>query len=297
MLEFEDSKEEEYKKLKINMAWEYLEVRVDPKLLNKLYMEGVLEMPYGPGGKRKHYCLADRELTRRIIKEYQNIVDSGAVAEAGEGVPEDLFDIIEGFDDIKKIFKKSIDGAPVSILLVGPPGTAKSLFLLEVERIPGTVVALAGTSTKAGIRDILLEESPRILVIDEMDKVNNSRDLSSLLSWMESGRIISTTHTSREEVHGRGQVFAACNSASRLPPELLDRFLVFRLQEYDEETFMRVVSNVLVKREGVEPSLAAYIAEKTRKFTRSVRDAIKIARLAGSRGEVDQIINVLKKYK
>ena len=41
-----------------------------------------------------------------------------------------LFDPIIGFDDIKEIFQLSINAdKPVHILLVGPPASAKSIFM------------------------------------------------------------------------------------------------------------------------------------------------------------------------
>ena len=43
-----------------------------------------------------------------------------------------LFESIIGYEDIKKIFKMSlISDKPVHILLVGPPASAKTLFMLE----------------------------------------------------------------------------------------------------------------------------------------------------------------------
>ena len=43
-----------------------------------------------------------------------------------------LFESIIGYDDIKKIFKMSlVSDKPVHILLVGPPASAKTLFMLE----------------------------------------------------------------------------------------------------------------------------------------------------------------------
>ena len=42
-----------------------------------------------------------------------------------------FFQNIIGYDDIKKIFKMSLNSdKPVHILLVGPPASAKTLFML-----------------------------------------------------------------------------------------------------------------------------------------------------------------------
>lgn len=46
--------------------------------------------------------------------------------------PEPLFDSIVGYDDVKRLFSLSLSSdKPVHILLVGPPASAKTLFMLE----------------------------------------------------------------------------------------------------------------------------------------------------------------------
>ena len=46
------------------------------------------------------------------------------------GQKRSLFDSIVGFDDVKELFDMSIRAAkPVHLLLVGPPASAKSLFM------------------------------------------------------------------------------------------------------------------------------------------------------------------------
>src|SRR3712207_1082565 len=45
---------------------------------------------------------------------------------------DNLFENIVGYDDVKKIFNYALNSSlPVHILLVGPPGSAKTLFLTE----------------------------------------------------------------------------------------------------------------------------------------------------------------------
>lgn len=41
-----------------------------------------------------------------------------------------LFDKIVGYDGIKRTFVRSTSKEPVHILLVGPPGQAKTMFLI-----------------------------------------------------------------------------------------------------------------------------------------------------------------------
>jgi len=237
------------------------------------------------------YRLVNRELVKKVVSGFPQ----PKPPKPKMHLPPDLFDSIVGYDDIKKAFIRSLTAPrPVHILLVGPPASAKSLFLEEIERLPGAVFITAGTSTKAGIRDIIFNYLPRYLLIDELDKVNDAKDLSALLTWMESNRIVKTAYKGRVEKRGLGWVFAAANREERIPWEIRSRFLVFKLKEYTREEFVEIATTVLVKREGIPPDLARYIAKKVSEISRNVRDAVKVARLARSKEEVDEFVNILK---
>ena len=213
-------------------------------------------------------------------------------------IPDDLLSIIEGYEDVKDIVIKSLNAtSPVHILMIGSPSTAKTIFLMELERMGGRMI-LGGTSSKVGIRDILLDERPKILLIDEIDKINSGKELSSLLSWMESQRVIVAKSGVYREEKGKGWVFAAGNTKRGLPKELLSRFLTFHFEEYSEEEFIKVCIAVLTKREGTDEELAGYIAVKLAlRGYRDVRDSIKIARLSSTKEEVDKIIETMVKYQ
>lgn len=213
-------------------------------------------------------------------------------------LPDDLFSIVEGYEDIKEIFKKSLKASsPVHIILVGKPGTAKTVFLMEIERLGGRLI-LGGTSTKVGIRDILLEEAPKLLIIDEINEVTAGRELTALLTWMESQRVIVAKSGDYRERKGKGWVFGACNSLKNISDALLSRFLQFHFEEYSEEEYIKVCVAVLTKREGTDEEVAGYIAVKLAlRGYRDVRDAIKVARLSSTKEEVDKIIETMVKYQ
>lgn len=194
-------------------------------------------------------------------------------------IPEDLFDVIVGHDDLKRIFLSSLRAwKPVHILLVGPPATAKSVFLSELEHLPGSRYALGGTSSRAGIVDFILKHRPRYLLIDELDKMNMS-DYSALLTLMETGQVTRLKKRMNDAIRVKVWVFAAVNRDSKLPTELKSRFFSYYVHEYGEQEFIKVARNVLVKREHVTEEAAGSIADRVARHSRDVRDAIKIARL------------------
>jgi len=241
------------------------------------------------------------EEVEKHLSEFQVVEGEGfelKEEEKFEDVPPDFWDVIEGYDDIKEVFLASLKARqPVHILLVGPPSTGKSLMLMECERLKGSVFLTAGTATKVGIRDLLMDRRPRFLIIDEIDKITDPKDLSVLLTLMESGRVVVAKHSVHEEVKMKTWVFAAANTTKGLPPELLDRFQKFYLREYDPETLKRVIVKCLTKREGVEEDLARYIAEKVVAINGGVRDAIRLSRLATTKEDVDKFFEIMRKYR
>jgi len=272
-------------------AWELMDIPVEWHIVRKLILAGLVKRV-----ARKWYVLTGHKKVEELLAEDKEVKEE-VITEKTSGLPPDLFDVIEGYEDLKDFIKLSLTAEePVHVLLVGAPGTAKSLFLMEIERLEGSRFITAGTATKVGIRDVIFEELPRYLIIDEIDKISDAKDLSALLTWMESGRVIIIKHGIRDERRGKGWVFAACNRLKGLPPELIDRFQVFHIKPYTPEQYHRVVTGYLTKRMGIEPELASYVAEKVGEYTVSVREAVRIARLCKTKEDVDRVISIVKKY-
>ncbi|MDP3063822.1 MAG: hypothetical protein Q8O40_11535 [Chloroflexota bacterium] len=129
----------------------------------------------------------------RLVREFLDSLEvpeppmSEAEGEVVPELPEDLFDVVVGHEKLKQLFVLSLRAPqPVHILLVGPPATAKSIFLMELERLPRSRYAVGGSSSRAGIVDFIIEQKPRYLMIDELEKMD-ARDYSALLSLMGEG--------------------------------------------------------------------------------------------------------------
>ena len=59
------------------------------------------------------------------------------------------FSSIIGYDDVKKLFNLSLESDnPVHILLVGPPASAKTLFMLECIKLDRSYFTLGSHSTE-----------------------------------------------------------------------------------------------------------------------------------------------------
>ena len=215
-------------------------------------------------------------------------------------IPTDLFDPVVGYDDVKWVLRRSLTSPKVlHFLFVGPPASAKSLLLLELERLKGAYYGVGSSSTKAGLRQLLFEMRPRILLIDELDKVRTSKDYAVLLSLMESGIVSETMYGSQHKEHRVARVFAAANTDEKLTPELRSRFVVLRFAPYALPDFLIIAERVLVDREKVDPGLAQSIAQAVWENLESkdIRDAVKVARLVSNFDDLAPIVQVLRHYK
>jgi Holliday junction DNA helicase RuvB len=109
-------------------------------------------------------------------------------------------------------FTAILSKRPVHVLLVGSPGSAKTMFLTEMIRHYKTSYFVVGSNTtKAGLLNQLFERKPRFLLIDELEKMSVT-DQTSLLHLMETGLISETKINKTRQMELTSWVFATANS-------------------------------------------------------------------------------------
>jgi Holliday junction DNA helicase RuvB len=212
--------------------------------------------------------------------------------------PEPLFESIVGYEDIKKLFQMSLASEkPVHILLVGPPASAKTLFMLECLKLDRSYFTLGSHSTKSGMIDYLFDKRPRYLIIDEIEHMP-MKDQTALLSLMETGIIAETKFQKTRNTHLKSWVFATSNGTERMLTPLLSRFVVLHFKQYSIRSFQEVSAHIL-SREGVPPEVASSITEAvwTKLKSKDIRDCIKIGRLAKTKEDVEWIAQTLRTHR
>ncbi len=294
-LEIEDEEEEKRAKDPSLYPWsgfEWTDIPAQTQVLNQLVIDELL-VTGGPRGTYRSrsttaYKLKDPELVRECLEKLSEIEEG---TEEGD-IPPDIFDFILGHDQVKDLLWKSINAErPVHVLLVGPPATAKSMFMGELARLPFSRYALGGSTRKGGLEDYLLEFRPRYLIIDEIDKMD-MRDMSVLLSLMESGIVVRLKKRMREMERMTTWVFGGANRDNNIWPELKSRFFAVHLPEYSEADFIQVCRGVLVGREGVDSKLANYIVKSIASLTRDVREAVHLGRLCKTSEDVEKLVRL-----
>src|SRR5215471_19320774 len=197
------------------------------------------------------------------------------------------FKNIEGYDDLKDIVRRALEAEDnYNLLFIGPPASAKTLFLLGIlESKKG--VYFDGSNTTNRILDVLEEKRPKIICIDELDKMPKQFQ-EKLLNFMESGHIKVDQMCKRYDFKIKGaKVFAACNEITRLSRPLQSRFRRLYLPPYTKEQFLEVSVKVLPKLK-----IAHVIGKAVWDQRGDIRDVISIGKLIRKNDgpeEVEQI--------
>jgi Holliday junction resolvasome RuvABC ATP-dependent DNA helicase subunit len=209
-----------------------------------------------------------------------------------------LFNNIVGYNDVKKLFRMSFSAEkPVHILLVGPPASAKTLFMLDCIKLERSFFTLGSHSTKSGMIDYLFKQRPRYLIVDEIEHMP-MKDQTALLSLMETGIIAETKYQKTRNTQMKTWGFATSNGTERMLTPLLSRFIVLHFKQYRYENFRDIAVHILAQ-EGISSDIASASADAVWRKMRSkdIRDCIKIGRLAKIKEDVDWIAGTLKSYK
>jgi Holliday junction DNA helicase RuvB len=273
------------------IGWSWRHVRIWPATLSRLFKDGYLDNVFR-SNSFTGYKLSEK--AKALFLAHQQEASAESQSEPLVELGDDIFSDIIGHQEVKDLLTATLLAEkPVHVMLTGPPALAKTLFLWDIEQTFGEqAIWLVGSATsKAGLWDLVAEREPRILLIDEIDKMN-AVDMAALLTMMEGGRLVRAKRGRELDIHNPLKVIAASNRMEKLSPELRSRFAVRRLNPYSRSEFLTVVKGVLVRKESLSSELAEEIAKKLDGRSQDVRDAIRIARLAPHVG-VEKAIQLL----
>ena len=232
------------------------------------------------------------------VKEIETETKSVFSENIEYSMSDQLFSNIVGYNDVKKLFRMSLSSEkPVHVLLVGPPASAKTLFMLECIKLERSFFTLGSHSTKSGMIDYLFKDRPRYLIVDEIEHMP-MKDQTALLSLMETGIIAETKYQKTRNTQMKTWVFATSNGTERMLTPLLSRFIVLHFKQYKYENFREIAVHIL-SQEGISSEIATACADAVwlKMKSKDIRDCIKIGRLAKMKEDVDWIASTLKNYK
>lgn len=85
----------------------------------------------------------------------------------------------------------------VHVLLIGAPASVKTLFIRTWTQLHNSYFKEGGNGTKAGMIGHIINNEPKYLLIDEIDKMS-TQDQTFLLNLMETG-IVSENKTWKDK--------------------------------------------------------------------------------------------------
>lgn len=291
-LQVEAREEQRYRELGYGEwpGWEWYHVSYPMPSLHRMVASKLLAITLKTRSAT-HFRVRNPQMVRDAISALQ-------VPRAVEKkVPEDLFAPIVGHDNIKQILRWAIDAKErVAVLLQGPPASAKTLFLMELARLPDSYYCLAQMMSGPGLAQALRVYEPRFIIIDEIDRLD-SKDVGVLNSLMATGLVVEAKVGKGPPIQLETKTFAAGIDIRRLPVDLLSRFIKLRFPPYTPAQFAEVCLHILPK-EGCDGETAALIAKEVwamRGDGADIREAVQIARLAqGDRGRAEEILRTLR---
>ena len=155
-----------------------------------------------------------------------------------------FFSDIHLYCDLKQLLSRMLASKEsVHCILVGPPASGKTIFLLTIQKNMKDAFFIDATNASGpGIVDKLFAyPRTKIILIDEIEKMTK-RDQNMLLNLLERGMLISTKVRKTQEMEFRGiKLFATSNDIERLSKPLRSRLLEFHLPEYNFDEFREIV--------------------------------------------------------
>ena len=268
---------EKLRKVKDKNYFEAWQLGLENRDLKPFVRLGLVEIVY-KSSKHTTY-----RINKEMFERYEKLVTTDIKLEGK------LFENIYNHEKHKELILKALE-KKVSTLLVGSPATAKTLFLLELRKLPNSIY-LTSDITKAGLQALISVTNPRLLLIDQLDNIKDKFVYSLLLDLLEYGITTKVSYNIQELSKYKITVIATANSTKRIPEALLSRFLIVKFKRYTESEYEKVARSILYKITSKE--LADYIIEKTKDY-RDIRNAIRLAKICKTKEDVDKFSELIR---
>lgn len=209
----------------------------------------------------------------------------------------DLFSDIYGYEDVKEIFYRVLQSKSNNgILMIGPPASAKTMFLQDISKLPNSSYVLMTHVTKKGLNEILIDDQPDYLILEELDKAKRE-DYSTLHGLMEYGQVQRHIHGRHDSLQLKTKVFAAANY-NRFAPSILSRFQVLNFRTYARQELHDIGVHILSSN-GRNPECAKMIADKIMDIVSDPRDFMKFSDMLVecTPTEVQHVKDLLKRHR
>ena len=284
------------------VKWRNTDVPFDPTKLYHLEKNGYLDRVFDSNSTTM-YSIRNREELSEKVSHLSNQFD-GDIRTVMHDFPSEeeledmgVFDDVVGYEDIKFLIRRAMSTDEiVNIVMFGPPGSAKTVFLMCINKLDDSAFISGKPTSGPGFFDEMFEEEPRYMAIDELDNMS-PEDQKALSDYTEHGMIVETKgNNKRRKMRTNTKTFAAANRPRDILDEIENRFIDLHFEPYTKEEFMDVCEHIIPRNEDKTAQEARQIAEAVWEFEGfgNVRKAIQAARL--SKGDPAKVLGILEDY-
>ena len=281
--------------------WENTDIPHHPTKVYQLESRGFLDRVFDTNSTTR-YAIHNREKVKQIVTDFNEKFEGDAeVVMHDFPDKEDLdgvFSDVVGYDDVKWLLKEALTSDDiVNILLVGPPGSGKTVFLRCINKLERSAFINGKKTSEAGFTDKMFDELPRYMCIDELDDMGTD-DQVSLADYTEEGVLVETKGNNRKrELRTNTKTFATANSVNDIAEQIDNRFTDLHFDEYSLDEFKEVCKNIIPREYGHTEEGAIEIAEAVWEIDgfANVRKAEDVASLSRN-ADPKRVVGVLENY-
>jgi len=284
-------------------CWEYKDVGIKPQTLYQLEKEGILERVFDTNSTTS-YSIRDRDSVVNALEEISSKFDGKRERVIHDFPDRDTLDEMEifsdvvGYEDVKWLMKKALASDEiVNIVLYGPPGSGKTVFLRCIRQLKDSAFISGKRTSESGFTDEMFEEEPRFMCIDELDDMDKD-DQKALSDYTEEGVLVETKgNNKRREMKTNTKTFATANEEDNVIDQINNRFTDLHFDQYTLDEFKQVCINILPDDYGTSEENAKEIAKAVWDIDgfANVRKAEDVAALSDGE-DPRKVVSVLEDY-